>query len=264
MCSTCAKRGWRDVRAPVRQTGNALGTGEQWLLPPLHSSSGAWLKPCPWFLGDMVRLAPRPHRSFRRPLRRRLFHASAHAPAAAGRAPVDAPSSCTRPLFSPHPLDPTRCHPHRRRRRSPPFARRHGYCTAVVLCGRDVCAVRVYIGGQHLRKSTPFLERRILQVGVFGGSGEHIPSRGRADRCARPVRVWCESFKCSFSSLFLISVRGGPTPAAAWNMTPESGALFGGSLRSSNHTLQWGMLHTAAERETATEGDRGGEGCWGG
>ena len=182
MCSTCAKRGWRDVRAPVRQTGNALGTGEQWLLPPLHSSSGAWLKPCPWFLGDMVRLAPRPHRSFRRPLRRRLFHASAHAPAAAGRAPVDAPSSCTRPLFSPHPLDPTRCHPHRRRRRSPPFARRHGYCTAVVLCGRDVCAVRVYIGGQHLRKSTPFLERRILQVGVFGGSGEHIPSKGRAAR----------------------------------------------------------------------------------
>ena len=76
------------------------------------------------------------------PDRRRLFHASAHAPAAAGRAPVDAPSSCTRPLFSPHPLDPTRRHPHRRRRRSPPFARRHGYCTAVVLCGRDVCAVR--------------------------------------------------------------------------------------------------------------------------
>jgi hypothetical protein len=34
--------------APVRQTGNALATGEQWLLPPLHSSSGAWLKPCPW------------------------------------------------------------------------------------------------------------------------------------------------------------------------------------------------------------------------
>ena len=125
-------------------------------------------------VGDRVRLAPRPHRSFRRPLRRRLFHASAHAPAAAGRAPVDAPSSCTRPLFSPHPLDPTRRHPHRRRRRSPPFARRHGYCTAVVLCGRDVCAVRVYIGGKHLRKSTPFLERRILQVGVFGGSGEHI------------------------------------------------------------------------------------------
>ena len=24
------------------------------------------------------------------------------------------------------------------------------------------------------------------------------------------------------------------------------------------------MLHTAAEGETATEGDRGGEGCWGG
>ena len=187
-------------------------------------------------VGDRVRLAPRPHRSFRRPLRRRLFHASAHAPAAAGRAPVDAPSSCTRPLFSPHPLDPTRRHPHRRRRRSPPFARRHGYCTAVVLCGRDVCAVRVYIGGKHLRKSTPFLERsRILQVGVFGGSGEHTVYRGRA--AARPVRVWCESFKCSFSSLFLISVRGGPTPAAAWNMTPESGALFGGSLRSSNHDV---------------------------
>jgi len=37
-------------------------------------------------------------------------------------------------LFSPHPLDPTRRHPHRRRRRSPPFARRHGYCTAIVLC----------------------------------------------------------------------------------------------------------------------------------
>ena len=33
-------------------------------------------------VGDRVRLAPRPHRSFRRPLRRRLFHASAHAPAA--------------------------------------------------------------------------------------------------------------------------------------------------------------------------------------
>jgi hypothetical protein len=29
--------------------GNAaLATGEQWLLPLLHSSSGAWLKPCPW------------------------------------------------------------------------------------------------------------------------------------------------------------------------------------------------------------------------
>ena len=30
-------------------TGNAaLATGEQWLLPLLHSSSGVWLKPCPW------------------------------------------------------------------------------------------------------------------------------------------------------------------------------------------------------------------------
>ena len=37
--------------------------------------------------GDRVRLAPRPHRSFRRPLRRRRLHASAPAPAAAGRAP---------------------------------------------------------------------------------------------------------------------------------------------------------------------------------
>ena len=70
---------------------------------------------------------------------------------------------------------------------------------------------------------------------------ESIPSRG--PRCARPVRVWCESFKCSFSSLFLISVRGGPTPAAAWNMTPESGALFGGSLRSSNHKLRGKATH---------------------
>ena len=40
----------------------------------------------------------------------------------------------------------------------------------------------------------------------------------------------------------LISVRGGPTPAAAWNMTPESGALFGGSLRSSNHLSLFGRV----------------------
>ena len=46
------------------------------------------------------------------------------------------------------------------------------YCTAVVLCGRDVCAVRV--SGQHAANLyTPLVERRILQVGVFGGSGEH-------------------------------------------------------------------------------------------
>ena len=38
-------------------TGNAaLATGEQWLLPLLHSSSGVGLKPCPW-LG--IELVPR-------------------------------------------------------------------------------------------------------------------------------------------------------------------------------------------------------------
>ena len=36
-------------------------------------------------------------------------------------------------------------------------------------------------------------------------------------------------------------------------------------LRTNHSTLQRGMLHTAAEGGTATEGDRGGgEGCWGG
>ena len=66
-------------------------------------------------------------------------------------------------LFSPHPLDPTRRHPHRRRRRLPPFARRHGYCTAVVLCGRDVCAQCGSIQ-RSAPTRTPFLERRILPI----------------------------------------------------------------------------------------------------
>ena len=36
-------------RAPVRQLAMHWATpGEQWLLPLRHSSSGAWLKPCPW------------------------------------------------------------------------------------------------------------------------------------------------------------------------------------------------------------------------
>ena len=72
-------------------------------------------------------------------------------------------------LFSPHPLDPTRRHPHRRRRRSPPFARRHGYCTAVVLC---VAAMCLRGAGQRSAPAnlyrypvpTVILERRILQV----------------------------------------------------------------------------------------------------
>ena len=34
--------------APVRQLAMHWATGEQWLLPLLHSSRGAWLKPCPW------------------------------------------------------------------------------------------------------------------------------------------------------------------------------------------------------------------------
>ena len=85
--------------------------------------------------------------------------------------PRAAPSVGRADLFTLSSLDPTRRHPHRRRRRSLPFAPgRHS--TAVVLCGRDVCAVRV--SGQHAANLyTPFLERRILQVGVFGGSGEH-------------------------------------------------------------------------------------------
>jgi hypothetical protein len=74
---------------------------------------------------------------------------------------------CAPDLFSPHALDPTRRHPHRRRRRSRPFARRHGYCTAVVLC---VAAMSLRSAG---RQSAPAPNLpRILQVGVFGGSGE--------------------------------------------------------------------------------------------
>ena len=65
---------------------------------PLFKRGVAYAMP---LVGDRVRLAHRPPRSFRLPLRRRLFHASAHAPAAAGRAPVDAPSSCARPLQPP-------------------------------------------------------------------------------------------------------------------------------------------------------------------
>ena len=35
--------------APARQLAMHWATpGEQWLLPLRHSSSGAWLKPCPW------------------------------------------------------------------------------------------------------------------------------------------------------------------------------------------------------------------------
>ena len=45
--------------APVRQLAMHWATGEQWLLPLLHSSRGAWLKPCPW-LGIDVRLASPP------------------------------------------------------------------------------------------------------------------------------------------------------------------------------------------------------------
>ena len=48
--------------------------------------------------------------------------------------------------------------------------------------------------GRH----TPFLERRILQVEACLEAQESIPSRGRA------ARGPCESFQCSFSSLFLI------------------------------------------------------------
>lgn len=47
-------RNWRSRSsilhgAPVRQLAMHWATpGEQWLLPLRHSSSGAWLKPCPW------------------------------------------------------------------------------------------------------------------------------------------------------------------------------------------------------------------------
>ena len=153
-------------------------------------------------VGDRVKLAPRPHRSFRRPLRRRLFHASAHAPAAAGRAP-NAPSSCARPLQPP----PSRPHSSPPSPPPPPVAplrSPHGYCTAVVLC---VAAMCLRGAGQRQRSApanlsiprSPFLERRILQVGVFGGSGVHTPSRGRAARGARMSRSTVQFF-----SLFLI------------------------------------------------------------
>ena len=96
-------------------------------------------------VGDRVELAPRPHRSFRRPLRRRLFHASAHAPA--GRAPY-APSSCARPLqpppSRPHSSPPSPPPPPVAPLRSPPRLL-HRSC---VVCGRDVCAVRVYSGSK--------------------------------------------------------------------------------------------------------------------
>ena len=85
--------------APARQLAIHWATpGEQWLLPLRHSSSGAWLKPCP-LVGDRVRSASHPHRSLRRPLPRRLFASApaAHAPAAARRFP----SSCTRPRRPP-------------------------------------------------------------------------------------------------------------------------------------------------------------------
>ena len=53
-------------------------------------------------VGDRVGLAPRPHRSLRRYLRRRLFaSAPAHAPAASSRRPTLHPSSCTRPRRPP-------------------------------------------------------------------------------------------------------------------------------------------------------------------
>ena len=137
--------------APARQLAMHWATpGEEWLLPLRHSSSGAWLKPCP-LVGDRVRSAPRPHRSLRRPLRRRLFaSAPAHAPAAASsRRPTLHPSSCTRPRRPP-PSTPLVATLIAAAADRPPC--RHGDRTAVsavvLLCGRGCapaqCLVCVY------------------------------------------------------------------------------------------------------------------------
>ena len=114
--------------APARQLAMHWATpGEQWLLPLRHSSSGAWLKPCPWLgiqLGQRLTLTA---------LFAALFAAASsppHLPMHPRPLQVVAlhPSSCTRP--SPSTLDPTCRHPHRRRRQSPPLPR-HGDRTAV-------------------------------------------------------------------------------------------------------------------------------------
>lgn len=36
------------ANTPESAERKQVATGEQWLLPLLHSSSGVWLKPCPW------------------------------------------------------------------------------------------------------------------------------------------------------------------------------------------------------------------------
>ena len=114
--------------APARQLAMHWATpGKQWLLPLRHSSSGAWLKPCPWLgiqLGQRLTLTA---------LFAALFAAASsppHLPMHPRPLQVVAlhPSSCTRP--SPSTLDPTCRHPHRRRRQSPPLPR-HGDRTAV-------------------------------------------------------------------------------------------------------------------------------------
>jgi hypothetical protein len=60
---------------------------------------------------------------------------------------------------------------------------------------------------------------------------------------------------CNTSFVYCVLDLFGLLPVFLWFFIFCESSLF----REKNHsTLQWGMLHTAAERETATEGDRGG------
>ena len=102
-----ARRGGSGTGGAVAQfsTGRRCGywqcTGRLWssgFAAAPHSKPAGVALATP-LVGDRVRLAPRPHRSLRRPLPRRLFPSApaAHAPAAARRFP----SSCTRPRRPP-------------------------------------------------------------------------------------------------------------------------------------------------------------------
>ena len=127
-------------------------------------------------VGDRVRLAPRPHRSFRRPLRRRLRPCTRSRGPRARRSLIVRPTSSAPTLSTPLVATLTAA-----------AAGRPPSLAATVIAPQSCCVWPRCLRSAGQRSAPanlypPFLERRILQVGVFGGSGEHSTSRGRAAR----------------------------------------------------------------------------------
>ena len=155
--------------APARQLAMHWATpGEQWLLPLRHSSSGAWLKPCPWLgiqLGQRLTLTA---------LFAALFPAASsppHPPPMHPRPPDASPRRAPDRVAlhpRPHSSPPSPPPPPVAPLRSPPRLLHRSR----VVCGRDVSA-RCGSALSTCKSIPRSYERRIVQVGVFGGSGVH-------------------------------------------------------------------------------------------